>query len=404
MRLAVTCNGPGETAGWLTPLLHALYAQQPELRAYVFFVPDDYASGAEAAFVRERFAQAAVFEPREYLRAALGRPLEGAPEGAECVLYLGGDLMHAARLHKRFGGALATYKFTRGRIARETARAFSVDEANERDLERAGMERDRITRVGNLAVDGALAQAYDGAGEADTYDVLFMPGSRRHEVEQVVPFFFTAAARMVRERPYLRIAFGISPFTSMQALERAIERGGDSRVYAQRGTLIRENGNAYLQHADGVRFPVVRNAPAAASRSRLAVTIPGTKVIELAALGVPTLACTLMNAPELITINGPLTYLDRIPVAGPALKRAAVMAYAGRFDYHTQPNMDAGAPLVRELHGTLTPGRVARVALEMLDAPADLERQSQALREVYREHIGASVRMASGLLALARPD
>ncbi|MFN2450451.1 MAG: hypothetical protein ABR508_11800, partial [Candidatus Baltobacteraceae bacterium] len=149
-----------------------------------------------------------------------------------------------------------------------------------------------------------------------------------------------------------------------------------------------------------VRVPVVRNAIAAAARARVAVTIPGTKVIELAAVGTPCVSCTAFNAPELITINGPLTYLNRIPVAGAAMKRAVVTRYARRFTYHTQPNMDAERELVLELRGTLTPGRVARVALERLDDAAWLEQRSQALTGLYREHVGASVRMAAGVLAL----
>ncbi|HET7813788.1 MAG TPA: hypothetical protein VFL13_05395 [Candidatus Baltobacteraceae bacterium] len=401
MRLAVTCNGPGETAGWLTPLLHSLYAQRPDAQVYVFFVPDDYATGAEAGYIRSIFPQATVYDPRAYLKAALGGRLEGLPEGADVVLYLGGDLMHAARLHKRFGGALATYKFSRPRIAKETARAFSVDEKNERELESWGVPRERITRIGNLAIDGALAQAADERAREQTFDTIFMPGSRGHEVEHLVPFFFTAAVRMLREQPGLRVAFGISPFTDLSAIARAVKAGGDPRVFAQAGALEDAGGTPALVTLDGsVRIPVVRNAIAAARRSKLAVTIPGTKVIELAALGTPVLSCTVMNAPELITINGPLTYLDRIPVAGAALKRAVVLKYAERFTYHTQPNIDAQQPLIAELHGTLTPGRVARVALEMLADEHALATQAQALAGLYREHIGASVRMAAGLLAL----
>ena len=92
-----------------------------------------------------------------------------------------------------------------------------------------------------------------------------------------------------------------------------------------------------------MRFPVLANALAAAARARLVLTIPGTKTIELAVLGKPAIAITPLNAPELVTINGPLTYLNRIPLVGVPLKRAAAVAVARRFAYHTQPNMDAGA-------------------------------------------------------------
>lgn len=402
MRLAITCNGPGETAGWLRPLLTQIYDRAPQTEVHVFFVPDDYATGREADVVRELFPQACVYDPKTYLKIAFGARIDGLPEGVDAVLYLGGDLMHAARLHKRFGGALATYKFSRKSYAPATAMAFAVDEQNAKQLEECGVPRERIERTGNLAIDGALTEAQaDPEPGAPAGGVLFMPGSRRYEVEQLIPFFFTAALALHRERPDLPIAFGISPFTRLDAVRAAVEAGGDPRVFAQRGTVIEDSSGAFLVSADSrVRFPIVRRALAAARAANLIVTIPGTKTIELAALGKPAIACSPANAPELVTINGPLTYLDRIPLVGVAAKRAMVVAYARRFPFHTQPNMDAGDMLILELHGTLTPGRVARITLERLNDHAWLEQSAQALGALYREHVGASMRMAERLLSV----
>lgn len=405
MRLAVTCNGPGETAGWLRPLLSELYARDPGADVHVFFVPDDYATGDESRVVRELFPQAHVYEPRAYLRVALGGRDANIPEGAETVLYLGGDLLHAARLHRRFGGAFAVYKFSRPRYSRAVARAYAVDAGNARSLRQWGVATERIETVGNLAIDGALSDAAAPAeAGAPAGGVLFMPGSRRHEIANLVPFFFTAALAMHREQPSLPIAFAIAPFTSREALRSAIEGGADPRFFARAGKLVEYEGRQYLATGDGrTGFPVLRNAPAAARAAKLAVTIPGTKVIELAALGVPVVSCTPANAPELAVINGPLTYLDRIPLVGIPAKRAIAVAYGRRHRFHTQPNIDAGTEVVCELHGTLTPGRVARVALEKLADEAWLRGSSQALGALYREHVGAAGRMVRSLLQLGSP-
>ena len=406
MRLAITCNGPGETAGWLLPLLHALNEAAPDAATAVFFVPDDYATGAEADVVARCAPHVRTIERARYLRFALGATLPDVPAQVDAVLYLGGDLLHAARVQRRLGGALLTYKFSRPRYARRTARAFAVDAANAADLQRAGVDPARVRQVGNLAIDGALLQAQRGPEVGVPRDgVLFMPGSRAAEIAQLVPFFLTTALRMRRERPDLPIAFGIAPFTGDAALARALEAGGDRRFYARRGQLLRENDRTFIANEDGtVRFPVLHEALAGAKAARLAVTIPGTKVIELASLGVPVLACTPYNAPELAAINGPLTYLDRIPVAGPRLKRAAVLHYARRFRYHTQPNIDAQRAIVDELHGTLTPGRVARAAIERYDDTAWLARAAADGAELYREHRGAAARMAEEIIACASPS
>jgi len=403
VRLAVTANGPGELAGWVRPFLRALYARDEEADVHLFLVPDDYATGSEADVARAAFPSASVYDPKTYVKVALGQRVPGLPESVDIVHYLGGDLMHAARLHKRLGGVAATYKFSRPRYARTFARAYAVDESNAGQLREWKVEPSRIRIVGNLAIDGALLEARNPREAGCPEDgILFMPGSRRHEVEHLIPFFFTTALRMRDEAPALPIAFGISPFTSLQAVRKAVEAGGHPRVWAERGTLRQEGDHAYLLSADGTqRFPIIRNALAAAVPARLVVTIPGTKAIELAALGKPAIAITPLNAPEEIAINGPLTYLDRLPVLGRTLKRAAVVAIARRHRFHTQPNIDAGEELMCELHGTLTPGRVARVTLQRYADTAWLARTSQALGALYTEHVGAADRMAGDLMELS---
>jgi lipid-A-disaccharide synthase len=257
--------------------------------------------------------------------------------------------------------------------------------------------------VGNLAIDGALIEASAPAEPGTPADgILLMPGSRPYEIENLIPFFFTSAVRMLRERPELSIAVGLSPFTSRARLQSAIEGGGNARMFARKGRLVSEDGRNFLESLDGnVRIPVLSNALAAAKQARLVLTIPGTKTIELAALGKPAIAITPLNAPEAVTLNGPLTYLDRVPLIGVSLKRAVAVGVSRRFIHHTQPNMDAGAMLIREVHGTVTPGRIARVALECYDDRAWIESTGARLAELYRGHIGAADRMAQSLLALA---
>lgn len=403
MRIALTANGPGEVAGWLRPLLGALYEREPSLEPHVFLVPDEYATGFEAATVRALFPRAHVYDPKRYVAFALGRRPDGVPDRVDLVQYAGGDLLHAARLHARLRGRAATYKFSRKGYRRVFDRAFAVDDANAEQLRGWGVPAGRVVEVGNLAIDGALlaAAAEPEPGVPDD-GILIMPGSRGYEVDNLIPFYFTAALRMMRERPELRIAFGLSPFTPLDRVALAVERGGDPRVFAQAGRLVGEGERRYIESLDEtVRIPVLRNALAAAKRARLVLTIPGTKTIELAALGRPAVTVTPLNAPELITVNGPLTYVDRIPIVGVPLKRAVAVGVSRRFRYHTQPNIDAGDMVLCEVHGTITPGRIARIALERYDDAPWIARTSQALAALYRPHAGAAGRMADSLLALA---
>jgi hypothetical protein len=403
MRIALTANGPGEVAGWLRPLLRALYDRCPNLLALVFLVPDDYATGFEARMVRDWFPAAQVYEPKSYLKFALGGSLDGATGRVDIVQYIGGDLLHAARVHARLKGRAATYKFSRPRYRALFDRAFALDANNVEQLEHWGTPRDRIERVGNLAIDGAFFEAEQPLATPVPCDgIVVMPGSRSYEIANMVPFYFGVALRIARERPEIPIAFAVSPFTPNAQMRDAIEKGGHPRMFGRTGRLVSDDGRDYLTTSGGeLHFPVVRNALAAATRARLILTIPGTKTIELAALGKPAIAVTPHNAPEVVTINGPLTYVDRIPFLGIPLKRAVALRFSRRFTHHTQPNIDAGVPLIREVHGTITPGRIARVALESYDDRAWQASAGQALRQLYYGHVGASGRMADSLLELA---
>ncbi|HTZ55524.1 MAG TPA: hypothetical protein VMB20_10720 [Candidatus Acidoferrum sp.] len=402
MRIAFTANGPGEVAGWFRPLVRRLYEHDPELDVHLFCVPDDYATGYEAQLARRLFPSAHVYDPKTYLRVALGRGAPGLPDRVDVVQYLGGDLMHAQRIHARLGGVASTYKFSKRAYRERFARFFAVDDNNVEQLRAWGAPDDRIVRVGNLAIDGALLEAQQPVEPgAPDGGILVMPGSRDYEVDNLIPFFFTTALRIKRERPDVPIAFGLSPFTPLDDVRAAIEGGGHPRIWAQRGRLIEEDGRSFLVSEQGdMRFPILHNALAAALRARLVLTIPGTKTIELAVLGVPMVTITPLNAPEIITFNGPLTYLDRVPLVGVPLKRAAAVAVFNRFKYHTQPNMDADESLVFELHGTVTPGRVGRVALERLDDAAWLARSREKLAALYADHVGAADHMAESLLEL----
>jgi len=404
VRIAITSNGPGEFAGWVRPLVAALYRHAPATDVTLFFVPDDYATGREPDVARALFPNVRVVSAKTYLRFALGARVDGVPDRVDVVQYLGGDLMHAARVHKRLGGRASTYKFARRRDTKTFAHAYALDDANARAIARDGYPRDRVTVVGNLAIDGALAEA--GADYGDATDrvpddgVLVMPGTRKHEVANLIPFFVQTALRLRATRPEIPVAFAVSPFTTEDELARAFANGGHRNVWGATGTIVRDERGLALAPADGSRpFPVVRDAMRYARRARFVVTLPGTKCIELAALGVPAIVCVPLNAPEAVVINGPLQYLDRVPFAGTLLKRAMVVAVDRRFTLTAQPNIDTGDVIMPELRGTLMPAEVARRIAAYYDDGAARAAASARLLELYAAHAGAADRMARSLLA-----
>jgi len=398
MRIAITANGPGEFAGWVRPLVAALRARDPSVDVHVLSVPDDFATGRETEYVERLFPGVHAFPTAAYLRLALGRGVEGLPPEFDRVQYLGGDLSHAARVHARLGGTATSYKFSRKKYASEFELVFAVDAASKKQLLEWGTPEERIRVVGNLAIDGALGEASGAYGDPPSdaaHDgIVLFPGSRKHEIANVFPLFVRVALNLRRMLPGVPVAFAGSPFVGDDELRAALARGGEHPLsYGAPAELVA--GDIV---AEGARFPLVRAAMRAASSARLAITIPGTKVIELAALGIPAVVCTPFNAPELVVIGGPLQYVGKLPLIGTPVKRAAVLAVASKFEHFAQPNIDAGKELDVEIKGTLLPSQVAHVAAERWNDPAWCERTGTELRNLYRHHAGAAERMAAFLL------
>jgi lipid A disaccharide synthetase len=400
LKIAITTNGPGEFSGWVRPLVTALYRLAPDTDVTLFFVPDDYATGREPEVARAMFPRARVVPAKAYLRFALGARDADLPENADVVQYLGGDLLHA-----RLGGTASAYKFARRKERTSFARAFAVDAANAAEIEKAGYPRERIKIVGNLAIDGAIAEAAGSfssvavRAEIPRDGVLVMPGTRKHEVANLIPFFVRAAQRLRDVRPDIPIAFAISPFTTEAEVAAAFAAGGHRNVWGARGRVVPFGAGIALAPSDGSDpFPIVRDAMRHAPEARFVVTLPGTKCIELAALGVPTIVCVPLNAPEAVVINGPLQYLDRVPFAGALLKREIVVRVDARFAKTAQPNMDANEFLMPELRGTLTPAEVARRIAAYYDDDVARTTAAARLRELYARHAGAAERMARSLL------
>ena len=57
--------------------------------------------------------------------------------------------------------------------------------------------------------------------------------------------------------------------------------------------------------------------------------------------------------------------------------------------------------VMREVHGTITPGRIARIALECYDDAQWIAATGERLGSLYRDHVGAADRMAESLLTFA---
>jgi hypothetical protein len=86
-------------------------------------------------------------------------------------------------------------------------------------------------------------------------------------------------------------------------------------------------------------------------------------------------------------------WVGRIPGIANLVKAVVVGRYLRHHRLLAWPNRHAGRMVVPELVGRLTPGEVARRAVEMLDDGAGLLRMSQELRALYANPESTARRM-----------
>ena len=203
-------------------------------------MPDDYATGFEAEMVREAFPQANVYDPKSYVKFALGGKLDGAPPRVDVVQYIGGDLLHAAIVHARLKGRAATYKFSRRGYRKLFDRAFAVDEHNAGQLAEWGTPPERIVRVGNLAIDGALFEASLPAEARNTATTASSSCPARARTKSRAWFRSTSPLRCScsGSGPRFPSPSALSPFTARSSVQSAIESGGHPRMFGKRGRLV----------------------------------------------------------------------------------------------------------------------------------------------------------------------
>lgn len=427
--VVLTVNSPGEVATWLLPTVRALQ-DAADVRITVFIMPCVYASGTEIQVVQQIAGVDEVFPPGVSWKTALlgrlpagWRPLES---GRGVVLFLGGELYLAARLGRRLGYPVAAY--TEGFI--NSPGAFSAvfvprPFSKERVIAK-GVPKERVHLVGDLMVDAALGAwdetnpeleskgifeeqegekmiAGDSAPQqaargmlgvrADGPLIALFPGSRPYELRRMVSFFSEAAmvlsekissegwrrhesSHLIHEEPMFVTA--LSPFMTEDASERAEKQLAQKKISVWRG-----DPRVVMAAAD------------------LALTIPGSNTAEMAVWGVPMVVCVPLDQPEEVPLDGLLGYLERIPLVGKRLKRAAVLKVARRTKFVALPNKIADEAIVPELVSeNLKPEDVAIQAFQLLADPQKRRNIAEGLKTAMGSK-GASHTIAKHALALA---
>jgi lipid-A-disaccharide synthase len=395
LHLVAIVNGPGEVAGWMLPLVERLKARSPESRVTAVITPCQFASGRERDVVAASPAVAETLTLGGFLRRYWrGRAHPGGPRDPRTlVVHFGGDPFYAAVAAAVLGVPAWRYG-TSSRGWMRTDRYLVPDDRTRAKLLARGVDAARISVVGQLVVDSVPSDVmnapHDTAPRAGREHVVLLPGSRRFELEFMLPFYMRVLDELRTRRAGATCTMPVAPFVGEGLFDEiALSAGYRFRT---------RDGSRWLETPAGTGCRVVEGSPyPAILAADLAVTLPGTNTLQLAALGVPYVVLLPLNRGENIPLEGLAGWL--LPSVRPlGLFRRYLTWWMNRgIDYVALPNIMASEAVVPELRGVLEPGNVASAVVGLLDDPARRTAMATRLRQIAGQP-GAADRAAAALL------
>ncbi|HHY47851.1 MAG TPA: hypothetical protein GX506_11205 [Firmicutes bacterium] len=401
----IITNGPGEVAGWVSPVCLSLAKTGEPIRVSVFLVPCPFATGREADVLTSLPGVSKVYRPAESLLFAIwGRRPEGfSPGEYGVVLHLGGDFWYSARIAQKLGFPALAYS---DRSATWISRfsAFAVEDSRVRDkLISKGVPAGKVRVVGNLMIDGIMAAGQgavpvegtipiQGPGPVeeasprvllglnpDARCVLLLPGSRGRIATHFIPFLLDAAQVMAAVDKGIQFVLALSPFIPRETVESILED-----MAAERNIKL---------VGPGERFLAMRACD-------LAISLPGSVTAELAFLGVPMIVTVPLRHWEVVPLPGALGLLGMIPGIGRLARYWGIRRATRKISYLALPNKRARRYIVPEMVGRVGARDVAIAALELLESPARREAMSRELRQAMGEP-GAAGKLVEMVMSVA---
>lgn len=345
--LVIVANSPGEISALVVPLVKKAAREFKEARLYVVIPPCQYSSGKEVEYLSSFKEIQAVISSDEYKKWLLSprppRDITFNEKGA--VLFLGGDLAHAAIIAKKLKFKAYAYVLSHIGWERSYTLFFVPDSQCKDRFAKKLKAKEKLKIVGDLMVDSLTGSLPDKTSLLNTWKldperpiVGFMPGSRMWQVSHTMPIYNSIAQKIKEKMPGAQLILSVAPYLTLKQIEPLA----------------------------GIHLYDVMAPLEVISTADLAITIPGTNTAQLAIMGTPSVVVFPLDNPDVIPLEGLAHYLCAIPVLGFLLKRLAVFLAAKKPGYYSIPNIKARKEIYPEYRGKIDPSAVAGKMISLL--------------------------------------
>ncbi len=405
--IVLVTNSPGELSAWVKVVAQKLKEKARDtVRVVVFFVPCPSATGKEKEIASKYRGIDLVFSPADFLKYVFWGilPKGYVPAKRGLVVFLGGDFWHAAILSWRTKYAAVAY-VARDYLKWESAfeHFFVPDERIESSLIRMGIDRDRISVVGHLLVEGvkpfmSKEEAIKRWGIREGVPVLGMfPGSRLYNLQDSLPVFLKVAEEVKEKMGDVQFLVGISPFRTLEEVSEAVS-SPKTPVEGRKGVLKKDGEDIFIETEGGILVKVFHKNPYdMINLSDLVLTIPGTNTAECAYLGKPVVVISSWRARVPPIGLGPLfNILPPIP-----LRKQIYFQFVNKLRFIALPNLIAGRKIVPEINVEESSSEITEVVVNLLKDSKLRKAMGDELKRIMGEG-GASDKISNYILEFGR--
>lgn len=322
MRLLLLVNGPGELYSWGVPLVR--YLKSKGWKIYLKLLPCQFSSGFE-----------------KVIALGEGMEFENGDE-VDVILQLGGDAFWGWVEKRRRKVALLRYGFGVGGLF-----SFAYDL--------------------HLLPHAKLKESFNGARSV-------VVGSLSSD--RVKGFPSREEARRLLGIGNGDFLLGIFPGSRLPIWRRASSFLMELTRFLPKGVVFRIGRSPFIPDEEPPFLPEASPELLLAG-SDLLLTLPGTNILEAAALGTPMLVVAPISFFDLVPVEGMLGILSSIPLVGKGIRFLMLRSILRRGDFLSWPNKLYGGMLVPEMVGDISPRDVA-------DRISRLIEDGEALREMRK--------------------
>ena len=266
-----------------------------------------------------------------------------------------------------------------------------------------GTPAERIERVGNLAIDGALLEAQSTLETDPPEDgILMMPGSRGYEVENLIPFYFTTALRIARraagdsDRVRVLAVHGVRASSRSDRTRRRPSRLRAARpARRRRRTRVSRIARRHGALSDPAQFAGGRVARAPRADDSGNEVHRACDARETGYHDHPAQRARTRDRQRAADLSASRAAGRRAAQARRCGRRIESVQASYAAEYGRKRHGDLGTAR----HGHPRPRRARRPGTLRRPGVGRLDRR--ALADLYRGHAGAADRMAESILSLA---